>query len=382
MTSRRGARVVVESYMVRYPLGGMLSWTLQYLVGLARLGHDVTFVERAPHEWSCFDPSTARNGTDCTFGTAAVARLFASVGLADRWSFLDARGVYHGLDATAVRRAFAAADVFIVMTFEECWRDEAVDVPCRVMIDGDPVFRQIALEATTDGRARYDVHFTTGLNVGTPASTAPDAEIAWHHTVHPVACDLFDVTPIPSHAAFTTVMNWQSYDLVRHGGRCFGQKDLEFERFIDLPGRVASQLEVALAGAAPLGRLRAHGWRVADGHRATWTFDEFRRYLARSAGEFSVCKHGYVAGRSGWFSDRSAAYLASGRPVVLEDTGFSAHLPCGEGLFAVTSSDEAAAAIAQITSDPARHARAARRLAEEHLDATRVMAAVMKETGW
>jgi glycosyltransferase involved in cell wall biosynthesis len=176
-------------------------------------------------------------------------------------------------------------------------------------------------------------------------------------------------------------MNWKAHQPVQWGGRSYGQKDASFERFMDLPGRVGAPLEVAVAGDAPRDRLRAAGWAVADAHAVTADFETYRGHIQRSRGEWSVCKQVFVGMRTGWFSDSSAAYLAAGRPVVLEDTGFGQVLPTGEGLFAVRDVDEAAAAIEAIESDYPRHSSAASAIAREHLDATEAMRGVLAVCG-
>ncbi len=370
--------------MVRYPLGGMLSWTLQYLVGLHRLGHDVVLVERADHAYACYDPRLGTTGADCSHGVKVVADLLERFGLGGRWCFVDHAGRHYGGSEQKVAELFATADVFMAMTLEECWVDRAAEVPCRVLVDGDPAFRQVAMAQAAQSGAElphYDFYFTTGRNIGSPASEVPTAGLRWRPMFHPVDCSLFRPTR-PAEGMMTTVMNWRSYDEVRFGGVSYGQKDVAFERFLDLPRRVSGGLEVAVAGTGiPLERLRDHGWRVRGAGEVTASFDAFCDYIHGSLGEFSVCKDGYTVSRSGWFSDRSAAYLASGRPVVLEDTGFSGHLPCGEGLFAVAGVDEAAEAIERVRKDPERHARAARALAVEHLDAERVLGRMLHEMG-
>src|SRR5262249_55037167 len=137
------ARILVESFMVRYPLAGMISWTLQYLVGLDRLGHDVVLVERANHDYACFDPVSGTSGLDCDRGIAAVDDAFRRAALEQRWCFVDSHGTHFGKTARELTELFSTADIFIAMTFEECWHDRAMHVPCRVLLDGDPVFRQI-----------------------------------------------------------------------------------------------------------------------------------------------------------------------------------------------------------------------------------------------
>jgi len=366
--------------MVRYPLGGNLSWALQWLVGFDRLGHDVYLVERSGYPDSCFDPVRGTISDDCSAGVEAVAALLEAHGLGRRWAYLDAAGAYHGLSRTRVEEVFAAADLYLDMGAPiGSWREESQAAALRVLVDTEPGYTQIKANGELDG---FDAYYTVGQNVGTLRSSAPSAGRTWRAIFNPVACDLFDPVPPADGAAFTTVMNWQAHEAVEWNGRAYGQKDAEFERFVDLPRRSAAPLELAVSGrTVPRERLLDHGWRLRDAHGVSRTHASYRAYLDGSAGEFGVCKQVFVGTWSGWFSDRSAAYLASGRPVVLQDTGFSEHLPCGEGLFAVRDADEAADAIARITGEPARHAAAARALAREHLDTAVVLPRLLDELG-
>ena len=177
-------------------------------------------------------------------------------------------------------------------------------------------------------------------------------------------------------------MSWQAHTPLIYAGDLYGNKDMEFPKFADLPRSVATPMEIAVAGRdLPRDDLERAGWRIRDAHQESYTFDRFRDYVRRSRGEFSVCKQGFVRTRSGFFSDRSAVYLASGRPVVMQDTGFSAHLPTGEGLFAVDTLDEAVSAIEAIEADPQRHLAAARAIAEQYFEATRVLADILSVVG-
>jgi hypothetical protein len=228
----------------------------------------------------------------------------------------------------------------------------------------------------------YDRYFTNGLNVGTPSSSAPTSGIHWEHLVHPVVAALYDREPPSRGAAFTTVMNWQSHAPVEFGGRTFGQKDVEFARFLDLPRLSRAPVEVAVAGSSvPRAQLEGMGWRIVDGHAATISYDAFIAYARGSLGEFSVCKNVFVATRTGWFSDKSGVFLALGRPVIVQDTGWSDHLPTGCGLFAVSSSEEAAAAIEAVAGDYERHSAAAREIAVNCLDAGRVLGRFLASLG-
>jgi hypothetical protein len=379
------ARIVLGSYMVRYPLGGMMSWVLQYIVGFQRLGHDIWFVEKAGYPDSCFDPVRNVMSDDWTYGASVLNELLRRFDLHERWCFVDAADGYHGVSRARIESVFDSADAFVDMGTHGAWLGQAQRSGVRVLIDGEPGMTQMKMQNRLDASEtlpEYDFYYTTGRNIGTTCSTAPAAGREWRPIFHPVVVDLFPAEPPADGTPFTTVMNWQSYERVDYRGASFGHKDVEFERFISLPQRTPLPLEIAVSGAGvPRARLEDAGWILRDAHEVTMSFDRFRDYIRGSRGEFSVCKNGYVATNGGWFSDRGAAYLASMRPVVQQETGFSRHLPCGEGLFAVRSMDEAAAALEEIERDYATHARRAREVAVEHLEASVVLGGFLRELG-
>ena len=284
-----------------------------------------------------------------------------------------------------VRDVFNAADVYIDYGAHGLWREEAAAAGTRVYLDGEPGFRQMKMATSAPdaaGMSEYDHYVTVGRNVGTHRSTIPTAGRQWKHAWSPVVVELFADFPLPPPGApFTTIMNWQSHGRLEYQGTTYGQKDLEFPKFISLPGLVDVAMEVAVSGSVPAAELQRSGWRVSRAQAATNSYDAFGEYIARSAGEFSVCKNVFVATNSGWFSDRSAAYLAAGRPVVMQQTGFSHHLPCGVGLFAVSTLEEAADAIARIRADYHRHSAAAREIAAAHLDSYVVLGRLLRELG-
>ena len=290
---------------------------------------------------------------DCTYGVATVHALLTRFGLQDRWCYVDANGGYHGLSRQRVEALVSSADLFLDMGthglgVEGTWLDEAANAGLRVLVATEPGLTQMRMElklAAGEALPQYDIYYTTGLNVGTAASPAPTAGRQWRPIVDPVVVDLFACHPRPPQAAFSTVMNWQSMPPVIFEGVRYGQKDLELPKFIGpapahpRPARARHRGQERAHRAAP-----AAGWQIRHALQVTASMDGYLAYIAGSQGEFGVCKHACVATNIGWFSERSAAYLASGRPVVMQDTGFSRHLPCGRGLFAVRTVEEAAAA--------------------------------------
>lgn len=379
-----GARIVVATWMMRYPLGGNLSWALAYILGFHLLGHEVWLLEKAEGPDDCFDPARGVMTDDPSAGVAVVKELLDRHGLGERWCFIDWNGRSWGMERRKAEEIAATADVFIDIGAHGSWASESLGAQVRVLIDGEPGFTQLRLAAGLHpaGDHQYDAWVTVGANIGTDTALAPTAGREWIHMFHPVVVDLFDpVLPASPGAPFTTVMNWRSYPPLVIDGEEYGQKDRQFPEFATLPSMVPIGCEAAISGPAPREELVMQGWGVRSGHEMTRTFDSFRDYVRQSLGEFAVAKHGFVATRSGWFSDRSAAYLASGRPVVMQDTGFGRVLPTGEGLFAVADVDAAAAAIIEIVADPVRHARSAREIAGDLLDARILLPRMLEELG-
>lgn len=371
------ARIVIAAHVVRSPLGGYFSWILQWVLGFYRLGHDVYVVERAGWPKSCYNPAIGAMTDDPSYGVAAWSQVLGRFGLNDRWCYADLSDHYHGMPAAAVAEVFRTADVFIDLTADafgnaaRTWAELAQGARTRVFIDGEPGYYQARIESYMKaGRPlpEYDHYYSVGLSVGLPGCTVPTAGKAWVGIPYPFVPDLLPAVPPPAGAPFTTVMSWQAHNPETFSVSGYGQKDIEFKKFASLPSLTSVGLEVAVGGDdVPFDWLRAQGWRTRQAESVTRTLDAFYDYIAGSMGEFTVCKNLFVATNSGWFSDRSAAYLGCGRPVVMQETGFSAHLPCGRGLFAVRTVDDAAAALEAIVSDYTMHSRAAREVAAAFL---------------
>jgi hypothetical protein len=379
------ARIVIGSYVMRFPLGGYLSWVIQWMLGFKRLGHEVFLFEKSGWHDACYDPRTDAMSDDCSYGVKTVNAFLARFGLSEHWCFVDTGNQYYGLTRQAVEKCFGSAALFLDMGAHGSWNYEAQHSGTRILVDGEPGFSQMKMENLKEDGADtsdYDAHYTVGMNVGTGASSAPTAERLWHPIVDPVVVDLFPVKSVDIEAPFTSIMSWQAHRPMKYKGLTFGQKDVEFAKFLSLPQLTKSSLEIAVAGKnVPFQELFENGWGVRNAHTVTMTFDSWKEYISASRGEFSVCKNIFVATNSGFFSDRSAVYLASGRPVVLQETGFSSHLPCGRGLFSARTVEEAAAAIEQINSDYPSHSRWARQIAEEYLDTKKVLGKLLDELG-
>ncbi len=376
-------RIVVMGYIVRGPLGGMAWHYLHYALGLRALGHDVMYIEDSDdHQWSCYDPRSGASGTDPTYGLAFAEDAFRGVGLGDRWTYFDAHTAqWFGPAAGSALEYCRTADVLVNVSASNRLRPWMDAVRCRVMIDTDPAFGQIR-NLTDPDRARLTAHhnafFTFGRNIHRGDSSIPNDGYPWRPTCQPVVlANWKPVGPVPT-GHFTTVMQWDSYRPREYEGATYGMKSDSFPLVFDLPQRVGEVFEIAVGGVdAPRGRLAAKGWKLADPLAISKDPWRYQRFIQRSKGEFSVAKHGYVISNSGWFSERSAAYLATGRPVILQDTGFTSWLPSGRGVLAFSNEDEAVGAIGSVIEDYEAHCAAAREIAEEYFDARRVLGALL-----
>jgi hypothetical protein len=378
---------IVSGYFVGNPLGGHVLSILHWLVGLKRLGYDVVFVEHNDWAIGCYNPHSNEWSHDPSYGIGELTRIFDEVGLG-RWCFVDAYGKYHGLPRQDLERVCRDADVLISL-WSVTWLEEFSTCRYRVFIDTDPGFTQFSMLPTPSRSvAGYasplDFHerFTYGTRIGKPDCPIPTHGLTWLPTRPPVALELVPQRFAPQASLFTTIMSWTVRKPVVYEGEEYGQKDVEFWRIVDLPSRVGSVFEIALGGAsAPLEKIASAGWRLADPRRITATPWSYCEYIAQSRGEFSVAVNLEVKARTGWFSDRTAAYLASGKPVIVQDTGFSEYLPCGEGLFAFSTIEEAEHAVRTIAADYPRHCAAARSIAETYFSSDVVIGGILKDCG-
>lgn len=385
-------------YLGLAPAGGYAWDHLHYPLGFAALGHDVWYVEDTGL-WPVYQ---AGDAAECAAGVAFLAASMEMVGLADRWAYRDeVTGRCFGATEARMREVCRTADVFVNLSCASVLRDEHASVPVRILLDTDPMFTQIqyaeAGEGFTPGGsgirtlvAGHTHHFTFGESVGMEGCRIPACGVDWKPTRQPIHLAQWPAVELPADAgaAFTTLMNWTAGRPLRHAGETWGQKDVEFLRFADLPGRVPGvPLAVAVGQTGGTGEpfpremAEANGWRVLDPELCAPDPASYRAFIHSSRGEFSVAKETYVKAGTGWFSGRSASYLASGRPVVTQDTGWSRHLPTGEGLFAFRTPDEAVEGLRAAAAAPARHARAARRLAEEHFDGGVVLRRLLADAG-
>jgi hypothetical protein len=360
-----GLRILFSGMVAGDPEQGGASWSvLQYLLGFRALGHKVRLVEPVdrldPHVVSYFK------------------RLVSDFGLEGEATLLG-RGHQETVGARYEELTAWAGEADVLFNVSGMLRDEELvgPPPLRVFLDLDPAFNQLWHDEGIE--MGFDLHnrfATVGLGLGEPECLVPTCGREWIRTLPPVFLPRWERDTAPG-SAFTTVGNWRGYGSVELEERRYGQKAHSLRKLLALPQLTSERLEPALAihpeETEDLAALREHGWELADPAAVAGTPARYADFVRGSKGEIGIAKEGYVESRCGWFSDRSACYLACGRPVVAQETGFSRHLPTGEGLLAFATAEEAAAAIAAVSVDYERHADAARTLAEDLLDSRIVL---------
>ena len=387
--------IIVTGMAATFPIGGVAWDYLQYLLGFVRMGHDAYYLEDSGN-WT-FDPLQGTFTDDAAANAAYLADCLKTLepGLENRFCFRDTHDNHWGLTREQLQAVVQRADVFINISTTCQLREEYAKIPMKILLDSDPLYTQTSIPAfvagTADAKQRqsvekmkcYDAHFSFGEHVGKDNCRVPADIFTWRPTRQPIVIDCWKTEAAFTRELFTTVLSWQPVEKgpVVNGVE-YGGKSVEFEKFIDLPKRTSATLELALGGGkAPKEKLAGYGWKLVDGYDMSSTPWIYRDYIQNSMAEFSMAKNAYVATRSGWFSCRSACYMAAGRPVVVQDTGFSDFIPTGEGVLAFTTIDEALAGIEAIRADWSRHAKAAYEIANEYFDSSKVLGAMLKEAG-
>jgi hypothetical protein len=368
-------KILCAGIIARYPFGGVTWCSVMYLLGLRALGHEVFYVEDTGE--CIYDPVLNTRSEDPGYGTRYIHDALAPFGLGERWSFVNFDGSYHGASRETVRAFCVDADLFINLSGGAWfWRDEYARIPRRIFIDSDPVFTQLALAKGdpwyVDFFRGFTHLFTFGANIGTPACDVPTGGLTWHKTWQPVVTAEWQPAPGTAGDRFTTIMTWK----IESFSDVDGNKDKEFLKVLDLAPRTPHAITLAVNG--PQDFLRRHGWTTVDAMGVSRSLWDYRAFIQGSKGEFGVAKHAYVSRRSGWFSDRTECYLAAGRPALVQDTGWSAHLPEGVGLLAFSTPEEALAGLDRIATDYARHAACAAEIARDHFEASRVLPALLE----
>lgn len=367
-------KIIVAGTIGRSGLGGQAWAGLQYLLGFRELGHEVLYLEDCGWSSWVYNWDKAEWTTELDYPAAYIQQCLEPYGLGNHWIYRTNEGSL-GLPLEELLSFCAEADLLLMRAVPLwVWRPEYARPKRRAFIDVDPGFTQISIangdKGVAEGIARAERRFTIAQRIGQPDCAIPTTGGPWLKTLPPIALNAW---PLPNTPAthFTSVMRWQGFREANHNGVSYGQRDKEFPLFFGLPAQTSQKFLIAQMGAKPE-ELQKHGWEVAPGEIISKTPHSYQQFIQNSRAEFSVPKNGYVKMRGGWFSDRSVCYLASGRPVLIEDTGLEWLNP-GSGLVTFSSVEQAAAGVERINSNYEHHRQAARQLAENVFDARKVL---------
>jgi GT2 family glycosyltransferase len=382
--------IVVLGMVTKMPVAGVVWQTLHYLLGLEQLGFSAYYVEAHGRTPSMLmstehDDSSARAASFL----AAIMRRF---GFGGRWAFraLHDDGRCYGMSESQVDRLCRSAELLLDLHGGTVPRPELIASDRLVYVETDPVQPQVelahGLESTIEFLEQHCAYFTFAENYGQRSCGLPVSDrFDFRPTRQPVACDLWATDHSPRRQEFTTIGNWrQQWRDVWFDGETYGwSKHQQFAKVLNLPDLTGSRFELALSsyGEEDQHALEGHGWKVIPALSFSTDLEQYRQYIRASYGEFTAAKAQNVRLLTGWFSDRSATYLAAGRPVITEDTGFGAALPTGQGLFAFSSVEEAADAVERIDREPEVHRRAARGIAREFFSADVVLGEMLDRLG-
>jgi hypothetical protein len=390
MTIRSRKKIVLLGMMSKMPQGGNIWLVLQYLIGFQRLGFDVYYVEahgRTPRE-------VMRGPDDDPWARAAefIDGIMRRFDLGDCWAYdpVHKANSCYGMSAAQLRALYHQAALIINLHGGTTPLAEHSAAGRLVYLGTDPVEVELALhenvQKTIDFLEPHCAFFTWGLNYGKPDCKLPYSErFRFQPSPPPVIVEFWQPHANGPGDVFTTIGNWrQPFRNVRFQDEVYSwSKHHEFLKFIDVPARTGQQFQLALSSYGDEDRqlLESKGWQVRNALEFSTDPDQYRHYITHSRGEFTVAKDQNVRLRTGWFSERSAQYLAAGRPVITQETGFSNVLPGGAGLFGFSTMEEIVAAVQSINGDLARHSRAARTLARDYFNYDVVLKKMLAEVG-
>ncbi|HEV8607578.1 MAG TPA: hypothetical protein VGQ99_19740 [Tepidisphaeraceae bacterium] len=382
------SKIIVSGIAFWYPLGGVFWQFLHYLLGLRQLGHDAYYVEDSARD--VYDPSTNDFTPNPDANISAVAPMLEKYGFKDKWCFRSHTSNQqrcYGLSESELNELYHDADAFLNVTGAQEICDEHLRIPRRIYIETDPVASQIKVaqgdETTINHLAAHDCHFTYGENIGRSDCLLPTARFNWFPTRQPIILDSWQHS-LPPGDSYSTITTWKNKgrDITWNGETYYWSKDLEFANFLTLPWQSKVTFELA-TNPDPTSKtlLEKNGWRIIPSIALSLDFNRYRDYIQSSRGEFTVAKDQNIRLKSGWFSDRSACYLASARPVITQETGFSNHLPTGQGLFAFRTMQDILFALDKIESDYPKASRAALDIAHSHFSAQVVLQSLLSRAG-
>jgi len=353
-------RIVLAGIIGRYPVGGVAWCALHYIAGLQDQVLEVFYLEDTGE---CgFDPVANGISNDPAYALRYIRAVLKLVDLDQQWAYIDYRGIYHGKSREEVTAVCRSSEAMINLSGGTWFARPEYDGLRKIFIDTDPGFTQgrITDSGVYQFFASQDALFTFATNVGRSSCTLPPTPFQWHPTVQPVALRFWPVVSPPPGAPYTAILSWKVENIEFSDGKAG-----DILRMIDLPKTTAHPIVLAIAGHPPTALLRSHSWNTVDAMAATISPSAYQEFIRQSRGELGFAKSMYVQTNSGWISDRTQCYLATGRPCLVRDTG-STLLPTGEGLLTFRDADGVRAGLAAIEADYERHGRRARELAEAY----------------
>jgi hypothetical protein len=388
-------KIIVLGFMGGMPIAGVIWQHIHYIVGLQRLGHEVTYVEDTLNY--PYDPVAFNISDDYSYATQTLGRLAKEHGFEGRWAYcarFKESTEIAGLSLTELRTLYKEADCALNICGSHDMNDDLRTIRNLIYVESDPGVEQIKIDQgeseTIDYLKEHQHLFTFGENIGTPAFVVPTHDFQWLPTRQPVVTDLWCAgveAPVPDSAAlFTTICNWSTSgkkDIVWKDSNYLWSKSLEFLRFIEAPKLSGEPFEMAtdIKKEEELELFRKNDWKLVLPHDLSVDWNGYRDYIRNSKGEFTCAKDQYIRLNTGWFSDRTACYLAAGRPVITQETGFTAHYGGKEGLLTFSTMEEIVDAVAAIRADYKKHSRAALEIAREVFEAEKVLASLLERAG-
>lgn len=378
-------RIVVMGFMGACPIAGVVWQHLHYIVGLQRLGHDVFYIEDS--RTLPYNPATFEQSEDYSYAANRMGLLARQFGFERRWAFCPRylpEIETAGLSIERIRELYRESDFILNICGAQELHEDLENCRQLIYVESDPGVEQIKIDrgdaTTADYLKKHRALFTFGESVATPEFPVPTHGLKWLPTRQPVVTDLWRTDdPPPPGAVLTSVANWNTSgkkDIEWQGETYLWSKTLEFLKFAGAPEASGETFQLAtdIPDPAAIERLEAMGWSFTSPHPLSVDHNLYREYFRKSKGEFTVAKDQYVRLRTGWFSDRSACYLACGRPVITQQTGFTKYYGGQEGLLAFETLEDIREAVAAINADYPRHSRAAAEIAREHFEAETVLA--------
>lgn len=385
-------RIVVMGFMGSMPIAGVIWQHIHYVVGLQRLGCDVYYIEdsaRLP-----YNPQTFEINNEFDYAAQILDRLSQEFGFRNHWGFCARylpSNPTAGLPLKRIRQLYREADAILNICGTQELNDDLLVSDRILYIESDPGVEQIKIDkrvrSTVDYLRRHRALFTFGENIGTKSFPVPTHGFKWLPTRQPVVTDLWKTDrALPRAAAFTSVANWSTSglkDITWRRKKYLWSKSREFLRFISAPKKSGEPFDLAtnIEDVKTQKRFLRNGWRLRCPLQMSVDYWRYRDYIRRSKGEFTVAKDQYVRLNTGWFSDRSACYLAAGRPVITQETGFTKTYGGELGVLSFRSLDEIVDAVKIINANYAKHSRAARALAREFFEAEKVLESVLDRAG-